>query len=466
MSRLSTIYRSGGTGRRLHAVQADAFPVLDFQELSVCLQSCDFVASEELVSRPTSQYVRSLFEQFLDTFVGLTPGHILQKTLGKDMALNDENDDLQEDDDTAHAMGLVYLFKASNLFLRTCGVHDFTIMDLMKPEPQRTKRHLSAVINYARFREENMPEVEQMALATDAKQEKVRKVREENAKLALDTENLKAAIQGELMRTDKNSLKQTNAYNAKLEHELRKLQKIQQLLTQEHNQYREQKTRFLEKLEDQHYLILDSNNELDKLRSYLTANPELLSRVIEDLKTQLADLQTSAASLENESRNKSTTIESIQIIEQELKSLFRILEEILNDIDKLEKSVETLNRFHEHLEHQRLQINDLNRRVQQVRRQLTNYEQKIENVKDLAEKRDAESKQNLAKLKADYDDLVEERSVKEQELDKKKELISDLEARISARRTEFLIEKRNAESAVARLCSHVKLYMAEMNKRV
>lgn len=466
MSRLSTIYRSGGTGRRMHVVQKDEFPMLDFQELSVCLQSCDFVASEDLVSRPTSQYIRSLFEQFLDTFVGLSPSFIARKARGKYGGENDENGDAEDEDDTAHALGLVYLFKASNSFLKTCGVHDFTIMDFMKPEPQRTKRILSAVINYARFREEHMAEVEPLALSSEAKLEEVRKLEAENSRLSLDIANLKTALQGELVRTDKNTLKQTNAYNAKLEHELRKLQKVQQLLTQEHNQYREQKTRFLEKLEDQHYLILDSNNELDKLRLYLTANPELLSRVIDDLKTQLADLQTTAASLENEYRNKSTTIEAIQIIEQELKSLFRILEEILNDIDKLEKSIETLNRFHEHLEHQRLETNDLNRRVQQVRRQLTNTEQKIENVRELAGKRDAESKQNLTKLKADYDDLVEERSVKEQELDKKKELISELETRISARRTEFQIEKRNAESAVARLCSHVKLYMAEMNKRV
>ena len=36
------------------------------------------------------------------------------------------------------------------------GVHDFSIRDLIKPESQRVKKILSAIINFAKFREEQL----------------------------------------------------------------------------------------------------------------------------------------------------------------------------------------------------------------------------------------------------------------------------------------------------------------------
>ena len=80
MSRPSSIYRPGNsslTSRRIHhVIPQDLFPLLDFKEISICLQSCDFIANEELVSRPTSQYIKTLLEQLLDSFMGLSADNI------------------------------------------------------------------------------------------------------------------------------------------------------------------------------------------------------------------------------------------------------------------------------------------------------------------------------------------------------------------------------------------------------
>ena len=36
------------------------------------------------------------------------------------------------------------------------GIHDFSIRDLIKPDPLRVKNILSAIINFAKFREEQL----------------------------------------------------------------------------------------------------------------------------------------------------------------------------------------------------------------------------------------------------------------------------------------------------------------------
>jgi kinetochore protein Nuf2 len=37
------------------------------------------------------------------------------------------------------------------------GILDFSIRDLIKPDAQRVKKILSAIINFAKFREEQLP---------------------------------------------------------------------------------------------------------------------------------------------------------------------------------------------------------------------------------------------------------------------------------------------------------------------
>jgi ABC-type uncharacterized transport system ATPase subunit len=35
-----------------------------------------------------------------------------------------------------------------------CGVFDFSMKDVLTPDPKRVRRHLSAIINFAKFKEE------------------------------------------------------------------------------------------------------------------------------------------------------------------------------------------------------------------------------------------------------------------------------------------------------------------------
>ena len=446
MSRPSSIYRPGNsslTSRRIHhVIPQDLFPLLDFKEISICLQSCDFIANEELVSRPTSQYIKTLLEQLLDSFMGLSADNIngmvrnvnkndLSMTKTQDAQMEEEPENggsqIEDDDDITSSVRLILLHRGAYEFFLICGVNDFTLMDIMRPEPQRIRRILSAVVNYARFREENSVECEKLVSISEGNLEQLKVVQNENSRLSNKINDLKYKI--EANETDegnkKATLKQITTYNSKLENELKKLKKNQEILTLEHSKYKDEKRRLIEKLEDHNYLIMESNKELDKLKSYLLSNPEILTKIIEDLKTNLSEYQTNLADLESKNKNMTISIESFQLVEQELKNLFRILEEVLNDLTKEETSLDKLNKYQEFKEQQNLTLNDSNRQIQQVTRQLNNTEEKIKRLRHQSSERSEASKQKLISLKDGYDTLVKERKVKEQELNKKKDFISE-----------------------------------------
>lgn len=480
MSRISLINRSGGStysgSRNLHK-HRDEFPILDFKELSICLQGCDFIANEDLVSRPSSQYIRTLFEQLLDTFMGFSPEYCVSatKTLlqqgstsnGRTDTSNSEDEYLN--DDTASTMHILVLFRAAEAMLQTCGVHDFTLMDLMRPDPQRTRRILSAVINYARFREEHLKECEPLVRICEGNMEEVRKVDDVNTQIANNITTLKERLEEEPEGEEghrKSTLIQLNNYNGRLELELKKLQRSQEVLKQEHGQYKEEKSRLFEKLEDHHYLIGESTRELEKLKSYSIADPALINRIVEELRSSLRDYEDLLRSTEEASRNKSKTVNSIQLIEDELRTLIKIVQEISNDLRKLEEARDNLIKQTEELEHKKHTSEELGVHIQRVKRQLQKSEEKIVKLRQQAQEREQNAKDKLKSLELEYVRLVEERDIKEDKLDHTKAEISELESLINAKRSEFDAEWKSTESAVAKLNAHIKLYLSDISHQL
>ncbi|KAK6463793.1 myosin-like protein NUF2 [Scheffersomyces coipomensis] len=501
MSRRSTIYRTGiSTNRRINQIssQSDAFPLLDSKEITICLQSCDFIASEELVSKPTSLFIRSLFEQFLDTFMGLSPDSIEKKvkSLGKtgipppsdhnnggSSQLNghtsngngihiegeqgQEEPNENDDDDTSPALHLIVLHRAAYKFLQGCGIYDLTLMDIIRPDASKIRRILSAVVNFARFREQHSQECEQLVLDSEANLENVRKVQNENDKIVNQIQGIKRKIEQDSSQPEKKAtLSQVNLFNSKLEAELKKLKKQQEIVTLEHKQYKDEKSRLIEKLDDVQYLYFESSKELERFKAYSETDLNVLNKILNDLRLQLQELQSTYNDFDKRDQNLLITIDSIQVIESELKNLFRILEEITNDINKERTSLVRLTESQEYLEQLNLQTNDLSRQIHQVERQLTNMQEKTDKLKVQADERVTKSQQQLSKYRDDYTKLIEQRNLKEEEYNKKKELISEIENNINKKKSEHQLEIRNTELKVTRLNAQIKLYLDEVGKKI
>ena len=66
------------TGRQMK-YRKDLFPLLDTREITACLLECEFNVTQELIVKPTADFVTNLFEQFLDTFMGIPLGTIRKK---------------------------------------------------------------------------------------------------------------------------------------------------------------------------------------------------------------------------------------------------------------------------------------------------------------------------------------------------------------------------------------------------
>ena len=96
------------------------------------------------------------------------------------------NLNLENDDKTGYiysTLPTTLLLRYLTRFLYACGINDFTLMDLGKPDGFRTRRILSAVINFIRFREDQSAGMEELAKEAEENAENVNLIQEENVNI-------------------------------------------------------------------------------------------------------------------------------------------------------------------------------------------------------------------------------------------------------------------------------------------
>lgn len=478
MSKLSMIGRSDGStlgGARMYNRNKDAFPLLDFKELSICLQTMEFTASEELISRPTSQYIKTLFEQFVDIFMGLSiqlTEELSKDLLGRNNGFShdshpeDEQNNGRFDakkDDTSQLIPLMILFRCSLAFLEKCGVHDFNIMDLKKPDSQRIRRILSAVINFARFREERMKDCEPIAQVCEELSEDARKVESEIVLVQNEIDKLREQVGENNEGNKKSTLAQLNNYNYKLQAELKNLEKASTQLQLEHAQYKEQKNGLLDQFKDLHWLVEKEALDVEKYKSFMLINASELNTILDDLNKSLEDAEQELRAGEIRLQNRSKTIESIKTTEDELKNILTIVQSIIDDLVRLEEVRTAIDKQLALRDKEITNIEEIETLIRESERFLKNHEEKIQNTNKLASKKREDAKHRLKILEEEYARLTDERGVREKKMDQNRLIIKSLEEDISKMKAAFEREKRDIETAIARLNAHIRSYLSDMN---
>lgn len=493
-----TIYRRGLTQTQYQEQlnQQDMFPLLSFRELSVHLQNCNFIANEELLTKPTSTYIRSLFEQVLDSFMGVN-NDTINKMIAQaqkgavdssrvDQASSQQPPDPNgaadgaAEDDISSALHLVMFYRVACQFLIDCGIYDFSVMDMMRPEPFRMKRILSAIINYAKFRSDLSVEPERLLAVCENHFDTLRKAEHENIQLTNKITLFKRKLEqqqqqqqyepqdddGDDTNTKKASLKQIMAYNKKLTLELEKLQKYSNQLNLELTKYKNEKKRVAEKMEDNEYLTNELEKEIELLKLYMQTDVPTIKRIIGDLKADLERHHETTTSLTSSNRNLAITIESFKEVESELKQLFKNLEDIMQDLAKEEKTIDKLRSYQDLVSQLEIESLDLRSQIGLVEKQLETQQAKIERLERQLQERIELSKQKLDELNQEYSELLNEKQKFEDKLNEKNSAIDEFKAKIKTKTKEYEDEFKEAELSLEKLNLHVRFYITEMTKQM
>ncbi|RCK64802.1 putative kinetochore protein NUF2 [Candida viswanathii] len=487
MSRLSAINDITNGTRQLR-LRKDLFPLLDATEITICLQECGFNVTQEQIIKPSQDFVMNLYEEFIDTFMGVKFGVIREKA--RSMALarrihsvsvngndagNEEGEgegegDPESDDKTGDiypALPITLLLRYISRFLHVCGINDFTLVDLGRPDGFRTRRVLSAVINYIRFREDHSVVFEDLANEAETTVKKVEDAQAENANILRRINEAKEKLEVDPETGEERAhLLHVNSYNRKLENKLRELKTVQEKLTKEHDDYKQEKATLAQKLYDLNYLYNETQESVDSLTKYSETDLSVLEQIIQDLNADLSSMQTSLTNLEKGHQNMGITIDSIQANEISLKDVLKLAEDVLKNIEKELIELKILRDNQSALDELSRKQIELQGQILIVQNQLNKLNKKYQDLINQAAKKEAAISQVLEHAKLEYDKIVPE---KEKHKEVHKQLMDQiLKVQQEGMELEdnFAKETTELELKLGTLRNIVKRYITELNKNL
>eukprot|EP01084_Bolivina_argentea_P199384 341165_1 len=299
----------------------------------------------------------------------------------------------------------IRLFRELIKFMQKVGVPDFSISDLISPESGRTIRNLSAIINFARWREHKYQLFSEQKLTLDESNKTLLSKKAENTKLAEEFVRLREKKELEKPQID--------ALNKETE---------QLLKTMEHaNREVENKGTIGHQLKKEYKQLKQSDSEK---KAFLNKNTE----TIRNLEKKI--------------------VKSPERIKKELKMLSNTIQKEKVDINTMTQSVKYMANKENQLKLLNVTINKRNGEMQRIHLmkndQFKALKQERENAQNIKKGKEKELKSitkqhklmniNLSTKKTDLSELKEQHKARKTAISTKNEQINHLKQQHSKKR--------------------------------
>lgn len=247
---------------------------------------------------------------------------------------------LEDQDLHRESAAIVNSISKIQKIMQAAGAHDFSSKDIFRPNPQRTIKFFSALINFCRYREEKLLAVSQSIMECDEELEKESLIEERKTELERELAEIEAE------RQSKQPLIQALEAEIKdLQQNILSLNKQQSDLQAEVRNLKEKINDYNNKISNADFLLLQKTQEGSQLRSQVVQSPEKLQKNLEEKRSHRAELEISVESAMASFQKWSATVEAYSKVHKKVTkslALVQALQEQLNSCKTVEKDVKAL----------------------------------------------------------------------------------------------------------------------------
>ncbi|KAJ3092285.1 kinetochore-associated Ndc80 complex subunit nuf2 [Quaeritorhiza haematococci] len=429
-----------------------SFPTLKPPEIVNCMADLSIPFSEEDLVRPQPHRILGAYENLADILMGVTREQYSQPSFAVMEIL--EYPDLHQE-----SISLMAFYRQLYKLMTEVGVDAFSLRDVIKPEPGPLRRILSAVINFAKFREERMVFFEQCTQKTEEINERKHVLEQQNQDLAEKVNSIR------LRQAEQEPMAQKlREVNMSLTNDLRELKKQQTTLTSEIDNLKKQKNELNDKLANNQFLLVNCKQDCNRLKSRIVHSPEKLKQALQDMSNTLSNEKTNVASLEKKARELQSKMDAMTAVEQDVSGCITLMDDCLAERKKYEAAGAKLVADREKIDKKQAEIRDLNVREQQLKRQLNNTTERIARLQKHQSTKQEAIEGKLKSLREEYRMLLNERANNQVQIDGNNKMISDLEEKIAELRRIMEIDEANVQNDLARLRSQLDIYQNQLRQ--
>ncbi|RKP29940.1 hypothetical protein METBISCDRAFT_23763 [Metschnikowia bicuspidata] len=474
MSRQSFLVPAGARNPRAPYIK-DPFPMLRKQEITDTFWAMGYPVSREQLDKPTPEFMQKFVDFWADEILNFSPtdmDNVIESLLSPT--------DAQPRDGSAHAAAdlenmlpatkLMVQLKASKHLMTKVAIHDFSLMDLLRPEAERVLRFLSAIINFVRFRDEQMVQwkdtIDEVALAHQKVNEidgQVFVLKNDVARsretLEVDVD-LASSLGGALSRSPR--WIHANQLNDDLRAEVTRLLDLSYIWQDKLSSLRVAINQKYERLVALEQLVASLEEETKRLQVYSQMDPSEIGKVSEKLRGTLRVEEEELRLLDATEKNMAKTIQAMKWVEDQLVKLIKTGQVIIEGLKAVEHSREQVPRSRDELNIYKNKLERALRQEENVEQKLKAAEDSLRTLQETVRRKEDEVQERQNKLYAEYDKLSSLREDHQKELDAIKKENDEISGQTAYLNDQYHQEYSEALDELTRLNLLIRDYISEM----
>eukprot|EP00878_Enallax_costatus_P013072 GHUV01013660.1.p1 GENE.GHUV01013660.1~~GHUV01013660.1.p1 ORF type:complete len:449 (+),score=217.15 GHUV01013660.1:423-1769(+) len=349
-----------------------SFPILENDELLPCMEEMEIPLTAAQLAKPTYDVVGPLFESVLISLTGVTREELNQPLFAAIDAF--EYPELHDESIAARNF-----FRHLVKLMSACGVKDFGIKDIYKPETARLRRHLSAVINFAKFREEKLVAYSEMSAELDVLAEEQQKLQEVLAQKQAEKQRM----------LDKRAAQQEEASGvlaevAELTAQNQALNKQFMALAGEVKGLKAQCNSSADQAQAEKFELLAAKQENDRLNDQIVQSPEKFQRQLVELTAAVEAERNQVEEADRQCSELAARQEMVGKVDKEVAKCIELMAELESAVATKKQHSRTVKELKENISGAQLDAGDLEQQQQHLKRQLATLADRIKRLESQA----------------------------------------------------------------------------------
>ena len=338
--------------------------------------------------------------------------------------------------------------------MEAATVTDFQLQDLTRPTAKRFKRHMSALVNFFRFRSDRLAEFDELVLETEALENQRMELEEG---LARDKQAIESVLAQR--RADEPRVQQLRDENLAHSDRLLQMKKEQGRLLAEVDALKGDKAEAVQRQTDIQYQLQIVAAELAKLQSRLATEPADLRRDVDDMQAQLQSERASLGESERKARELGAKVDVLQQLDADVAAAIAAMEQVAADMERTAAEARALEETRAQLATYTHERPTLAHRLEVLDRQVKLATERLERARRQLEEKRTERQAQMDALTARLAEVSKLRKERHALADIKNQEATSVERELESVLQEHEAHRARMQLDKEALCRTAKAYM-------
>lgn len=365
-----------------------SFPILKAEEITKCINELGLAVSLDDIANPDKNRdaTRRTLEFLVEICLGISREELYHPSEHGMHALNFP--ELHDD-----SVLQINLFRACLRMMETCDVSDFSIKDFIFPSGSRFRRHLSGVINFAKFREERLVLLADLSAKRSGLVDHMEQLRDQ-----YDSINNRLQLLKEQTADESEAIELLETECKAIESNITRLNDLQLSVKDETATLKDQNIEFKSRIEELTAKYEDSMRMKERLNGEVVSSPEKFRRQIIEVGQNLQTEQKDAKIAERKVRDLSAWLVNVEESQHEVTAALELLQEVRLEVDRQKGIIMDLDAQKHLTSANSVALSEIEQNVSQLQRQTTRTEDKLQHLRQQAGSRGSEDQESLESL--------------------------------------------------------------------